>query len=294
MITRVERCPACGGSNPAVVVVLDETRKERYLEYSWIKYAGFLDDWLEQLELVIDCCSSCGHHWYRDQPDEAMLSAMYAKGRPLRPQKGASDRTATSTMVWEMRRLKKVLGMTQPSLLDYGSGFGRWARSGVEAGFEVTAFEPSLERGAEFDDVVFNVVHELDGLSGQQFNTINLEQVLEHLPDPISILRKISMYCVNGSLVRITVPNILRCPEGNELWDEWPFNGKRAHTMAPFEHLHGFTPRSLLLMVERAEFVPVSGLHMWRTYPIEKSRALIGHVFPGLGQTWMIAKVKCL
>ncbi len=292
MAIRVDRCPACGDSNYIAVAVLNEARKERYLKYSWAKYAGFLDDWLDMLELAIDCCSKCGHHWYKEQPDETMLSTMYDTGRPLLPQDGVPDRTATRKMVWEMRRLKKISGVAKPSLLDYGSGFGRWARAGVEAGFEVTAFEPSIERGAEFSDMAFNLVHVLDSLSGQHFDTINLEQVLEHVPNPIAILREIATYCVNSALVRITVPNILRCAEGKELWDEWPFNGKRAHTMAPFEHLHGFTPHSLQSMIDRAGFVPVSGFHMWRTYPKEMSRVLIGHLYPGLGQTWMIVKLK--
>ena len=49
-------------------------------------------------------------------------------------------------MVKEMQKLKLLVGKDKPTLLDYGSGFGRWARAAVEAGFEVIAFEPSNKR----------------------------------------------------------------------------------------------------------------------------------------------------
>ena len=54
--------------------------------------------------------------------------------------------------------------------------------------------------------------------------------------------------------MRITVSNILRCIEGEKIWEEWPFDGTRAHTMAPFEHLHGFVPCSLSNLIERAGY----------------------------------------
>lgn len=292
-INRLERCPACDSINdPVPVVSINESNRKLYLEYSKKKYNGLIDDWLNILKLEIDHCTDCGHYWYLEQPNQTMLNNMYDLGRPLLPIKKIQDRSASPKMISEMNRLMKLVGRPEPRLLDYGSGFGRWARAAVIKGFDVTAYEPSKERGLENNEIGFTLVHDIEELKNHLFDVINLEQVLEHVSDPVKLLHDLREFCAPGSMVRITVPNVLRCPEGDKLWYEWPYNGTRAHTMAPFEHLHGFTPRSLLSMIDRAGFEPVTGLHLWKNYPKEKIRDLLGKIFPNLGQTWMIVKVK--
>lgn len=292
MSLKIDSCPACGDKDILEVVTLNEGNKARYLEYSKEKYANFLDSWIEQLDITIDTCSVCGHHWYREQPDNAMLSEMYAKGRPLLPQNNISIRAATPAMLWEMGRLKSVLNIMTPSLLDYGSGFGRWARAAIAVGFKVTAYEPSEERGLEKDDINFTLVHDIKLLKNSNYDAINLEQVLEHVLQPIELLKELHGYCSTNTLLRITVPNVLRCPEGSEIWSEWPYNGTRVHTMAPFEHLQGFTPKSLQTVAIRAGFIPASDLRVWFKYPKEMIRSYVGKLFPKLGQTFLLLKIN--
>jgi SAM-dependent methyltransferase len=292
MPVNVEQCPACGNSMPVRVARLDEVSKAAYLDYSKAKYAGFLDDWLEQIDVAIDGCSQCGHYWYKEQPDNEMLSNMYTKGRPLLAQKGIAFRNATPAIIQEIHRIKKLVSFVNPRLLDYGSGFGRWARAAVQAGFQVTAYEPSEERGIENHKIDFTLLHDVDDLKNQYFEIINLEQVLEHVPNPVALLKELRIYCTADTIIRITVPNVLRCPEGSKIWSEWPYNGSRAHTMAPFEHLHGFTPESLRKAVIRAGFKPVNNLKVWFNYPVEMLRSYIGKLFPRLGQTFILIKIN--
>jgi SAM-dependent methyltransferase len=292
MPVNVEQCPACGNSIPVRVTRLDEVSKAAYLDYSKAKYAGFIDDWLEQIDVAIDGCSQCGHHWYREQPDNSMLLNMYAKGRPLSPSNGVSPRDATPVMIREMHRLKKLVNVLEPRLLDYGSGFGKWARAAVQVGFKVTAYEPSVERGLEQCKIGFTLVHDVNDLKSHCFDVINLEQVLEHVPDPIVLLKELHGYCKADTLVRITVPNVLRCPEGNKIWSEWPYNGTNVHTMAPFEHLQGFTPKSLRIAAIRAEFKPANSLRIWLKYPKEMIRSYVGKFFPKLGQTSLLLTIN--
>ena len=289
---KVDRCPVCNSNAIVEVAALNNSSRERYLSYSDIKYAGLLDEWLNVLHPVIDQCKACGHHWYREQPSDDMLSTMYSQGRPLKAKTVKIDRSVRPEMVTEMRRLRRLICNDKVTLLDYGSGFGRWARAAVEAGFEVTAFEPSKTRGTESSEVPFRYVCSLDEIAGQKFDAINLEQVLEHTPDPLGVLKMVASFCDHNSVVRTTVPNILRCPEGKKIWDEWPFDGTRAHTMAPFEHLHGFTPKSLETAFNNANFVPVSGVKIWSLYPMQMSRKLIGKFIPKLGITWGMTRLS--
>ena len=142
------------------------------------------------------------------------------------------------------------------------------------------------KRGTENSDVPFRYVSSLDEISGQTFDAINLEQVLEHIPDPLATLKTIASFCENDSFVRITVPNILRCSKGEGIWEEWPFNGSRPHTMVQFEQLHRFKTKSLEALVKISGFVQVSGVRVWSVYSLEMSRRLIGKFIPKLGVTW--------
>ena len=79
---------------------------------------------------------------------------------------------------------------------------------------------------------------------------------------------------------------------GVRIWNEWPYNGQRAHTMAPFEHLHGFTPNSLKTVAIRAGFKSVNNLYVWVQYPKEMLRSYIGKLFPKFGQTFLLLKIN--
>jgi hypothetical protein len=286
----VDTCPACSKSGARIAAASNANVLARFYAFSQLKYGGLLDDWLQDIKLVILGCPACGHYWYRDQPEPAQLDAMYAAGRPLRGSTAAPSREPTPEMVHEMLRLRQLSSAGSARLLDYGSGFGRWTRAAVKAGFAAYAFEPSKVRGAE-EDVPFTLVHELDSICGKTFDVVNLEQVLEHVPDPLGVLEGIRAFCHKQTLVRITVPNILRCEERANIWSEWPFNGYQAHIMAPFEHLHGFNPKSLKLLVERAGYSSLHPMALWRQYPISMIRNMLGRIYPSAGQTMVLVQL---
>ncbi len=284
----VNRCPACESERYVRRVAIDESSRERYLRFSEIKYGGLLNGWMEELQPEIVVCSDCGHHWYLRQPSPEQLSLMYGNGRRLLP--GAVSREPTQAMLAEMCRLAKLVEKEQPRLLDFGSGFGRWARAAARVGFHVYAYEPSETRGAESVDE-FTLVHDLSEITGLRFDAINLEQVLEHVPDPEETLRTITAFCKPDTVLRIRVPNILRPPEGSRVWADWPYDGKRVHAMAPFEHLHGFTPPSLVNLIKRSGYEPLSLNEVWRNYPNLSIRNLIGNVYSKVAPTMALAKL---
>lgn len=277
-------CPACGSGNPAVAASLDEPgRRERFHAFDERKYGGLMAGWLDQLLPVILQCRACGHSWYGTQPAYRQLSLLYEQSRPLLDVE--LPREPSAAMLTEMRRLRR---MTQdqgspPTLLDYGSGFGRWARAAVAAGFAVTAFEPSAIRG-DRGDTGFVVVHDLARVQGT-FDAIQLEQVLEHVSQPLDTLRQLRRFCHQDTVLRVTVPNILRAPEGRALWDTWPFDGRAPHTLAPFEHLHGFTPMSLRAVCARAGFRAQPAWRTWRHDTVRQFRRMAGAVISRLDTT---------
>lgn len=284
----VNLCPTCGGARHKRRAGIDEGNRDRFYRFSKLKYGGLLDDWMNELQPEIVACDDCGHHWYLRQPSPEQLSLMYASGRPLLP--GTVSREPTSSMIAEMRRLANLSGKTAPRLLDFGSGFGRWARAAARTGLRVYAYEPSEARGAESVDE-FTLVHDLAEMPKIQFDLINLEQVLEHVPAPLETLEQLKAYISPETILRVRVPNILRPPEGADIWKAWPYDGKRVHIMAPFEHLHGFVPLSLIALLNRSGFKPLPLNALWRQYPVLATRNLINRFYPPAGQTMLLAKL---
>lgn len=286
MVRITENCPACDAQAKKVVAELGDESRERFLKYSNLKYDGLLTGWLSELEPVVMRCERCGHCWYQDQPSDHQLYLMYSSGNRVHPEIKMT-RDPSDRMLREMKKLKSLVIQPEPSFLDYGSGFGRWARAAVQVGFEVHAFEPSQVRGAE-EEAPFSLVHDIDALCGKTFDVINLEQVLEHVSDPFEVLNGIHAFCHAKTLIRVTVPNILRCEEGRNIWREWPFNGRRVHIMAPFEHLHGFTPLSLNTLIKRADYKTLPLQMLLRHYPIMVIRNLFRRIYPPIGQTMQL------
>jgi SAM-dependent methyltransferase len=281
----INLCPACAEYRSDIVASLDAQNASRFAQYDDLKYGGLLSKWTESIPPVVSRCRVCGHCWYLNQPEPQQLSIMYAEAKPLTSGLRVS-REASQYMRQEMRRLTKLLRSNEkPStLLDFGSGLGRWSRAAVLEGFSVTAYEPSLERGSE-KNTPFELVHSIDELKNRKFDAIQLEQVLEHVPDPIVTLKKLHELCKPHTVIRITVPNLLRDQDGEKVWSTWPFDGRTPHFLAPFEHLHGFTPKSLDTLLKRAGFKNIGIKNEAKSAGANLLRRLIGRYHPILNST---------
>jgi SAM-dependent methyltransferase len=289
MIGQVDNCPACGAVEHHIIVRLDPRRREALRAFDERKYGGAMSRWVPPVEAEVAGCRECGHAWYRHQPSDEQLSSMYEAGRPLSG--AAPSQQPTAFMLAEMSRVRTLIGEREgrPSLLDYGSGFGRWARAAVSSGFAVTAFEPSMARSAD-PERPFEFVADASDLESRRFDVVQLEQVLEHVHEPIALLRRLRAHVTPSGFMRVTVPNILRAPEGARLWELWPYDGHGPHTLAPFEHLHGFTPRSLESVALRAGFAPVTDARVWRHYAVNEARRIAGRWVPAIGTTTLFIR----
>jgi SAM-dependent methyltransferase len=276
-------CPVCNCNKLETVAKLTKNSKKRFKKFSEIKYAGLIEKFLNEDDIEIVKCQYCTHFFYLNQPLDADLIKMYNFARPLIPEINSSS-IPYKNMLGEMKRLYLLLGIKAPAMLDYGAGSGRWAKAAIDAGFRVFAFEPSKIRSANFLNG-YVLFHNLNFIKGKKFDVINFEQVLEHVPSPLFTLMNIKKYCKIDTIVRISVPNLTRSPEGAMIWNEWPYNGTRVHTMAPFEHLHGFTPRSLRTLILKAGFTPASGLRLYLFFPLDQIRKFAYKIYPNIGST---------
>lgn len=130
--------------------------------------------------------------------------------------------------------------------LDYGSGLGGLVRYGRERGVDIYGFDEgyAAER-MRHEEIPALDAQELDTSEGS-FDVITAIEVLEHLSDPVSTLRRIASLLRTGGVFFLTTGNAQ------------PFRGRftRWRYVLPDVHVGYFEPSSLELAFRKAGLEP--------------------------------------
>lgn len=141
-------------------------------------------------------------------------------------------------------------------LLDVGAGAGLFLHAAQQDGWQVQGVEIA-SAGVEFArsrlglDVIQAQMTEV-GLPAGRYDVVTMQETIEHLLDPLAVLREIQRVLRPGGLVSITTPNFDSLARR--------LIGLQWSNLSPGEHLFYFTPRTLSAMLERAGFASV-GVH---------------------------------
>lgn len=111
---------------------------------------------------------------------------------------------------FKLRTLNKYI--SSGSLLEIGPAFGVFAYQALQNGFNVHVIEMDSDCCAYLKDVVGLTVYKSDSPERiipdlDSFNVITLWHVIEHLPDPWSLLSSISKNLGHGGLLMLSAPN---------------------------------------------------------------------------------------
>lgn len=292
-VVRIPNCPICCSGDVSVAFAATSETRARFRKLSEKKYQGEMNGWEEYLSLNISHCSSCDHHWHAEQPDKESLMSMYAA-----PMKGRGDRVIPKNDVLDQAITRQVLSLlkmvtskeeAQATLLEFGGGLGRWVNAFQKAGFATKVYEPASERSDRGGRSNDNVVNDLGQLEGLQFDAINIEQVLEHVTDPVEELRRLKGFCRESTVLRITVPNFRKFAARQDPWSDYPYAG-RMHILSPFEHLQGFSAESLRIALSQAGFKEISLTRLVKSHSMRAiARRIAGACFPQLKETAVYA-----
>ncbi len=176
-----------------------------FCAFSKEHYDGLLEEWLDRIEPVLMRCGNCDHVFYKEMPDESLLSEMYSTLK--RPSSSPDpSRAPSKVMICEMQKLLRIADKRALTFLDYGAGYGRWSEAAFIAGFEVVSFEPHVSRSEK--STRYDLINDQGLLDNRKFDVIWAEQVLEHVPFPNNTLKSIKRYMKVDSISRLSVPNI--------------------------------------------------------------------------------------
>lgn len=190
-------------------------------------------------------CGNCGTILYGAMPDPGSLSAIYAEAWVAEEESGANG--STSLLAAESIAKRMVRNIPEAaSLLDYGAGTGALSQALARhhPAAEIHAYEP-YGPVRHYPGVVWSSAE--DGpWSSRQFDLIVLCEVIEHIPDPVGLLRDLKPRLNAGGRIAVTTPN------ARGVWARVQ-NGRWREAQNP-THLCLFTEQSLDICARKAGF----------------------------------------
>jgi 2-polyprenyl-3-methyl-5-hydroxy-6-metoxy-1,4-benzoquinol methylase len=203
-------------------------------------------------------CDHCGH-FYTLLKKDIDVDNLYADEiyKVVENRNSVFDRILDREYKGTLKKLKAITKQTG-SLLDFGSGKGKFGSLAKESGWEVKCVETSPDRAAYAKNIYGLEVNTAFYSGGNIFDTwfdaLTLFHVLEHLPNPKPLLEQlIKDNLKKNGIVVIEVPN-MRSWQSRITGDRW------IHLDVP-RHIHHFTPERLELFLQEIGLRPLK-----RTY----------------------------
>lgn len=201
-----------------------------------------------------DRCETCGHYFSRHAFDlgglyeASYVDATYggAAGMKARLERILALPPERSDNAGRAARVDMFAAQSRGrKLLDVGAGIGVFPASMLDRGWTVDAVELDMRTAEHLREVlgVDAYTEELETLAARgigRFDTITFNKVIEHVEDPVAILRDAIPLMAEGGFVYVEVPDVAAAVDGP---------GREEFFI---EHLHVFSPVSLIMTIETA------------------------------------------
>jgi 2-polyprenyl-3-methyl-5-hydroxy-6-metoxy-1,4-benzoquinol methylase len=228
---QLSRCPICGSAASAFV---------------WHK---------DGYNLVR--CSSCATVYVSPLPSDEFLAAHYQAGEYFEGDSSQGYRNYADmrkALLPHFRRRLQVLDAQFPArgrLLDYGCAAGYFLQVAQHDGWQIAGVELSADMARQAEQTLgIPIAGDLAQIPPDPFNVITLWEVIEHLPRPVSDLRRLFERLRPGGALMLSTPNTGHWQAAREP-EAWV--GYR-----PPSHLLYFTRVTLAEALHRAGFECIS------------------------------------
>lgn len=209
-------------------------------------------------------CARCGTLHVNPMPGAAELNAHYQdpayfSGAAAQGYRSYAD--MEQALRPHFQRRLRLLGQLVPGrgrLLDFGCAAGYFLRQARAAGWQIAGVEVAAGMAqAAAEALGIPIASSLAESPARDLQAVTLWEVIEHLPQPVEVLRELRQRLTPGGVLMLSTPNTghwqaIRRPEA------WA--GYR-----PPAHVLFFTAQTLVLALERAGFERIT---VQRTMPL--------------------------
>jgi SAM-dependent methyltransferase len=265
---RRDACPACGGTRAKNLcsVPYDRGALLAYLQ-SYYEKARDIGTWLNGAMYEVDRCRDCRLVFQRYVGRDALLSALYDEwlNSNYHPDGDASYQASVANPAstrdgHEVLTIARALGKAPSSLrvLDYGMGWGLWARVASGLGAHTFGYDLSPTRRTYASAHGIEIV-DADGLSELAVDFVNADQMFEHLSSPFETARLLADALRPGGVLKVSVPRAddiqrrLRVPD----WTATKLSRNSLNAIQALEHVNCFSERSLASLLRRVHLIPM-------------------------------------
>jgi len=209
-------------------------------------------DLVDKDDYILDECAGCKLIYQRLVPAGDLMSVIYDEFiRPDAELRFLRERWSVQRCQRYLQQIVDLISMVDRRaqdvrVLDFGMGFGEWAKVALALGCDVYGTEISPAKLAFAQSRGIKTLPE-DKLVPQSFDIINAEQVLEHIADPAECMSRLAQALKPGGVIKIGVPvkiglrhAISQLRVGVASWNE-----RRLNPVAPLEHLNAFGAESM-------------------------------------------------
>lgn len=139
-------------------------------------------------------------------------------------------------------------------VLDFGCGWGDFLAMCARFGFDGYGIDFSPDRRKQGQVSIFPDIQdmrsELDGGGSGFFHVATLFEVLEHLAEPLEVLKSLSDLILPGGILILETPDCTGVEGIRSLRDY--------RAIHPLSHINAFTPRSMRQIAESAGFTSIN------------------------------------
>lgn len=251
-------CPACGASGREI---FHRPYSDDLLRISLTNFYGVVGkldyETLDGATYAVAECTGCRSYFQSQIPSDVLLGRLYEEWidpemARIRFHKGQPAYRSFLLAKEAMLSVAQLKPDAPRTALDYGCGWGEWSLITKGFGMESWATELSPSRRANAQQLAIRTVDE-DELPDAYFGLINLDQVLEHMPNPEQCLRKLAEKLHPDGILRVAVPTAWRVANALKNFDREiarPGLGD-LNAIAPLEHLNAFSQAGIVQLAAK-------------------------------------------
>lgn len=286
-------CPACKSTSFRTLFqasyLIEPIRT--YLKCFYSPQGTIELDYLERADYWLCECQDCHLIFQKEVPGKALQRRLYGSWIDPARSLAARNEDGLERFAGYAREIQRLIAFLDKKpfelkILDFGMGWGQWALMAKAFGCRIAGFDPSEHRQRHARSLGIEVL-DWEQIRQERFDFINTEQVLEHVLEPLDVVRELASVLNSGGILKISVPTANDLQRRLRImdWNARKHSPNSLNPVAPLEHINFFRNKSLELMTRSAELseVFVPGLSQSRVETaLRTAKSLLKlRVFPG-------------